>query len=250
MRFDILTLFPGMFDGPLAHSIVARAIKSGVLEIALHNIRDHAISKHRTVDDYPYGGGAGMVMQPGPLFAAVEALVLPPGTPVILLTPQGKRFTQAEAGRLAQLPRIALLCGHYEGVDERVRTALATEELSVGDYVLSGGELPALIVVDAVTRLLPGAIAEASTTEESHTGGLLEYPHYTRPPVFRGMIVPEVLLSGHHGAVARWRREQALRRTFERRPDLLGTAEVSKDERLLIERWQHVTSAGDDPAAV
>ena len=238
MRVDILTLFPPAFAGPFSVSIVGRAIARGLLEVHLHNIRDFSATKHHTVDDYPYGGGAGMVMQPGPLFAAVESLALEDGTPVILLTPQGRLFTQSEAARLATMPRVVLLCGHYEGVDERVRAALANDELSIGDYVLSGGEIPAMVVVDAVTRLLPGAIDAASTAEESHTAGLLEYPHYTRPPVFRDMEVPPVLLSGHHAAVARWRREEALRRTFERRPDLLSTAGLTPRERDLVARWE------------
>jgi tRNA (guanine37-N1)-methyltransferase len=231
MRVDIFTLFPEMFGGPFGHSIVARAVARGLLAVELHNFREMATDRHHTVDDYPYGGGAGMVLRPEPLFAAVEAAGLPGGTPIILLTPQGRTFTQAEARRLARHPALALICGHYEGVDERVREHLATEEISLGDFVLSGGEIAAMAVVDAVTRLLPGAIDDESTVEESHQSGLLEYPHYTRPPEFRGWKVPEILLSGNHAAIARWRREQALRRTWERRPDMVDKVDLSAQER-------------------
>jgi tRNA (guanine37-N1)-methyltransferase len=232
MRFDIFTLFPDMLRGPLDASILARAQTRGLLEIALHNPRDVTTDRHHIVDDYPYGGGAGMVMKPEPLFAAVEAVYQ--GGPIILLGPAGRVFTQAIARELAAEPRVTLLCGHYEGLDERVREHLATEELSIGDYVLTGGELAALVVVDAVARLLPGVLAPGSTEEESHTGGLLEYPHYTRPPEFRGWRVPDVLLSGDHGAVARWRRKEALRRTRARRPDLLARADLSALDRKLL----------------
>lgn len=227
MHFDILTLFPAMFASPLEESILKRAIESGRLSVALHNIRDYATGKHRVTDDAPYGGGGGMVMKPEPIFAAVEA-VLPPSqaggneVPVILLTPQGRLFTQSVARELSHHQRILLICGHYEGVDERVRQHLASDEISIGDYVLTGGELAALVIVDAVTRLLPGVLGDPGAPfDDSHAHGLLEGPHYTRPFEFRGWQVPEVLLSGDHAAVARWRREQALRRTFERRPDLL-----------------------------
>ena len=221
MRVDILTLFPEMFAGPLGHSILARAIERGLLDVQLTNIRDFATDRHRTVDDYPYGGGPGMVMKPGPIFDAVEA-VARPGSPIILLSPRGRLFTQRIAAELARQDQLVLICGHYEGVDERVREHLATDELSIGDYVLTGGELPAMVVVDAVARLLPGVLGgEASASEESHSQGLLEYPHYTRPPEFRGWTVPEVLLSGNHAEIARWRHQQALRLTAQRRPDLL-----------------------------
>lgn len=234
MHCDIFTLFPGMFQGPLTESILKRAQERGLLSIALHNIRDATTDKHHIVDDYPYGGGAGMVMKPDPLFAAVEAVYA--GGPIILLGPAGRVFTQMIARELAAEPRATLICGHYEGVDERVRAHLATDEISIGDYVLTGGELPALVIVDAVTRLLPGVLAPGSTAEESHTGQLLEYPQYTRPPEFRGWPVPEVLLSGNHGAVARWRRKESLRRTRARRPDLLAHAEMSElDNKLLAE---------------
>ncbi len=234
MRFDIFTLFPDMFRGPLDESIIARARTRGLVEIALHNPRAVTTDRHHIVDDYPYGGGAGMVMKPDPLFAAVEAVHV--SGPIILLGPAGRVFTQALARELADEPRITLLCGHYEGIDERVREHLATDEISIGDYVLTGGELAAMVLVDAVTRLLPGVLAPGSTAEESHTAGLLEYPQYTRPPEFRGWGVPEVLLSGDHGAVARWRRKASLRRTRARRPDLLARAALDAlDQQLLAE---------------
>jgi tRNA (guanine37-N1)-methyltransferase len=251
VRFAVFTLFPEMFSGPFGHSIVARAVARGLVHIDLYNFRDMAHDRHHTVDDYPYGGGAGMVLQPGPLFEAVEASGLPGGSPIILLTPQGRTFSQAVAQRLAKEQAIALICGHYEGVDERVREHLATEEISLGDFVLSGGEIAAMAVVDTVTRLLPGVIDQQSTVEESHQSGLLEYPHYTRPPVFRGWPVPDILLSGNHAAIARWRREQAVRRTWERRPDLLDAVELGAKERLLIDSWRAadagVPSPGGDP---
>jgi len=234
VRFDIFTLFPAMFRGPLDESILARARERGLIEIALHNPRDATTDRHHVVDDYPYGGGAGMVMKPEPLFAAVEAVYA--GGPVILLSPQGRPFTQAVARELASEARLTLLCGHYEGFDERIRAHLATDEISIGDYVLTGGELAAMVIVDAVARLLPGVLAPGSTAEESHTTGLLEYPHYTRPPEFRGWAVPDILLSGAHAAIARWRRKEAIRRTRDRRPDLLARADLSAlDHALLAE---------------
>lgn len=242
MRVAIFTLFPAMFEHSLGQSIVGRARAAGLLSLELHNFRDATTDRHRTVDDYPYGGGAGMVCKPEPLFTAVEAASLPTGTPVILLTPQGVLFTQRIAERLAGYPALALVCGHYEGVDERVRTDLATEELSIGDYVLSGGEPAAIVVVDAITRLLPGAIDAASTVEESHHEGLLEYPHYTRPALYRGLAVPEILLSGNHAAIARWRRLQSIRRTYERRPDLLASASLTIKERQQLAEWAHEDS--------
>ncbi|HVA91666.1 MAG TPA: tRNA (guanosine(37)-N1)-methyltransferase TrmD [Chloroflexota bacterium] len=250
MRIAIFTLFPDMFAGPFGASIVGRAVAREQVAITLHNFRDMATDRHHTVDDYPYGGGAGMVLRPDPLFASVEAAALPPDAPVILLTPQGRRFDQCMAARLAALPAMALICGHYEGVDERVRVYLATEELSLGDYVLSGGEIAAMAVVDAVVRLLPGVIDPLSLEEESHHAALLEYPHYTRPAEFRGWATPDVLISGNHAAIARWRREQSLRRTWERRPDLLA-AELARDtlspkERQLIAGWDEARA---DPAA-
>ncbi len=238
MRFDILTLFPSMFEGPLTESILKRAQERGLLSVHLHNIRDYATDKHRTVDDTPYGGGGGMVMQAPPLVAAIEDVRgQDADAPVILLTPQGRVFTQSVARELAQHERLILVCGRYEGVDERVRALAITDEISVGDFVLTGGELAAMIIVDAVARLIPGVLgARWAAEEDSHAMGLLEYPHYTRPPEFRGLRVPNVLLSGDHGAVERWRREQAICRTWRRRPDLLLSAELSEAERWLLAR--------------
>lgn len=232
MRFDIFTLFPEMFRGPLDESILARARERGLLDIALHNPRDVTTDRHHVVDDYPYGGGAGMVMKPEPLFTAVEQLGA--SGPVILLSPQGRVFSQAIARALADEQRITLICGHYEGVDERVRQHLVTDEISLGDFVLTGGELAAMALVDAVARLLPGVLAAGSTEEESHTAGLLEYPQYTRPAEFRGWRVPDVLLSGNHAAIARWRRKESLRRTRTRRPDLFAQLELTKLEHTLL----------------
>jgi tRNA (guanine37-N1)-methyltransferase len=236
MHFDVFTLFPDMFQGPFTESILKRAQERGLLSIALHNIRDVATDKHHIVDDYPYGGGAGMVMKPEPIFAAIEAVY--ESGPMILLTPQGRLFNQQIARTLAQEQRVTLLCGHYEGIDERVRQHLVTDEISIGDYILTGGELAAMVVVDAVSRLIPGVLgADASIQEESHSGNLLEYPHYTRPPEFRGWRVPEILLSGHHAQIARWRRKESLRRTRQRRPDLFEKEELSSklDMKLLKE---------------
>jgi tRNA (guanine37-N1)-methyltransferase len=239
MHFDILTLFPTMFEGPFKESIIKRAVEAGVVTIVLHNIRDYAAGRHQVTDDYPYGGGGGMVMKPEPIFAAVEAIledVEPGSVPIVLLTPQGRLFSQEVAWELAAHRRLVFICGHYEGVDERVRQHLATDELSIGDYVLTGGEIPALVIVDAVTRLLPGILGDPGATfEDSHARGVLEYPHYTRPAVFRGWGVPEVLLSGHHAEIARWRRREALRRTLERRPDLLEGVELSEEERAFLQ---------------
>ena len=306
MRFDVFTLFPEVFEPYLQASILQRARQRGLVEVNLHNIRDWTADKHHITDDEPYGGGGGMVMKPEPIFTAVEAVLnftpgAPPPCPIILLTPQGRLFTQAVAFELAApaiareravalargeaalkalteaaaqaeaagegtsgdesteqgpdspvspslpdetaqaeslktQPRLALLCGRYEGVDERVRQHLATDELSIGDYVLSGGELAALVVIDAVARLIPGVLgAPEGAQEDSHASGLLEYPHYTRPPEFRGWKAPEVLLSGDHGRIARWRREQSLLRTWARRPDLLGTARLDKADLKFLE---------------
>jgi len=236
MHFDVFTLFPDMFQGPFTESILKRAQERGLLSIALHDIRAVATDKHHIVDDYPYGGGAGMVMKPEPIFAAIEAVY--ESGPIILLTPQGRLFNQQIARALAQEQRVTLLCGHYEGIDERVRQHLVTDEISIGDYVLTGGELAAMVVVDAVSRLIPGVLgADASIQEESHSGNLLEYPHYTRPPEFRGWRVPDILLSGHHAQVARWRRKESLRRTRERRPDLFARVDLGSklDMKLLKE---------------
>jgi tRNA (guanine37-N1)-methyltransferase len=223
-RFDVLTLFPGMFVGPLDESILRRAREAGLIDIHLHDLRSWATDRHRTVDDYPFGGGAGMVMKPEPLVTAIEAIQAEaePRATVVLLTPQGRRLDRALVAELAARPRLLLVCGRYEGVDERVREHAVDLEVSVGDVVLSGGELPAMLVIDAVARRKPGVLGGAgSLEEESFEGGLLEYPQYTRPATFRGEAVPEILLSGDHGAVDRWRREQALERTRRQRPDLI-----------------------------
>jgi tRNA (guanine37-N1)-methyltransferase len=238
VRFDVLTLFPEMFGGPLQSSILGRAIEAGLIQVHVHNIRDYAEDKHQIVDDYTYGGGPGMVMKPDPIFKAVEGVAARDSTKarVILLTPQGRLLNHDVAGELSQESRLLLVCGHYEGVDERVREHLVEDEISIGDYVLSGGELPAMIVIEAVARRLPGVLgSEASLAEESHAQGLLEYPQYTRPPEFRGWTVPEVLLSGHHAQIAEWRRRQSILRTAKRRPDLLGRAVLNEEERQLAE---------------
>ncbi len=252
MRVDVFTLFPEVFEPYLSLSIMARARQKGLLEVRLHNIRDWATDRHKTVDDEPYGGGGGMVMKPEPIFAAVEAVLgRPPQVPVILLTPQGRPFTQEVAWELAQQPHLALIAGRYEGVDERVRQHLVTDEISIGDYVLTGGELPALVVLDAVTRLLPGVLGDPDAPrKDSFSDGLLEHPHYTRPAVFRGWKVPEVLLSGHHAEIARWRRREALRRTWERRPDLLARASLTAEDRAFLAQLEATRRASDsDPSA-
>jgi len=246
MRIDIFTLFPQMFQSILSAGLFKRATDQNLVRINIHNIRDYTHDRHHTVDDYPYGGGAGMVLKPEPIFEAVEAIKSDirqnegiDKIPVILLTPQGRLFSQAIAQELAQQSHLILICGHYEGVDERVAEYLATDQISIGDYVLSGGELAAMIVAEAVTRLVPGVLGSAeSTIDDSHTTGLLEYPQYTRPDAFRGWAVPEVLLSGNHAQIAKWRREQAIARTLKRRPDLLDKAELSPEERKLVDRLQ------------
>lgn len=220
MKIDVLTLFPGMFRGPLDESIVGRARISGILDLRIHDLRDWTHDRHRTVDDRPFGGGPGMVLKPEPIFEAVEQVRLKESR-VILTSPGGRPFSQAIAGELAALAHVILVCGSYEGFDERIRQHLADDELSIGDYVLTNGALPAMVIVDAVTRLLPGALGdEASALDESFSQGMLEYPHYTRPAEFRGWKVPEVLLSGNHAEIVRWRRAQALRKTAEQRTDL------------------------------
>ncbi len=238
IRFDVLTLFPELFSGPLETSIIKRALERRIVAIHLHNIRDYAADRHHITDDVPYGGGGGMVMKPEPIFAAVETVLAGAAdVPIILLSPQGRLFNQAVAAELSHYPRLLLICGRYEGVDERVCEHLVSDEISIGDYVLSGGELAALVVIEAVTRLLPGVLGDPGATfEDSHARGLLEYPHYTRPAVFRGWAVPDVLLSGDHAAIVRWRREQSLRRTWQRRPDLLERAPLTDEDRAFIER--------------
>jgi tRNA (guanine37-N1)-methyltransferase len=221
MKIDVLTLFPAMFAGPLDESIVQRARTNGVLELAVHNLRDYTHDRHKTVDDRPFGGGPGMLLKPEPVFEAVEKLG-GAGARVILMSPGGRKFDQAIARELSQQAHLVLVCGSYEGFDERIREGLAHDELSIGDYVLTNGALPAMVVVDAVTRLLPGVLGDdESSADESFSHGLLEYPHYTRPAEFRGMKVPDVLLSGNHAEIAKWRAEQAKQRTKARRPDLL-----------------------------
>lgn len=242
LRIDVLTLFPDAFAGYLNHSIIGRAGIRGIVDIRLHNIRDYTHDRHHTTDDYPYGGGAGMIMKPEPIFEAVESIkagIDGIEYPVILLTPQGRLLTQDIVRKLAEENNIILICGHYEGIDERVAEYLATDQISIGDYLLSGGETAAMVMIDSLVRLLPGAIgSEFSLEEESHNAGLLEYPQYTRPPDYRGLVVPEVLMSGNHREIALWRREQSIMRTATRRPDLLNNASLSDEE------WEKVRSAG------
>jgi len=246
MRIDILTLFPQMFQSPLSSGIFKRASDRKLVEIIVRNIRDYTHDKHHTVDDYPYGGGAGMILKPEPIFEAVEAIKSEirleeeiSALPVVLLTPQGRLFSQQIALELSGYNHLILICGHYEGVDERVREHMVTDEISIGDYVLSGGELAAMVVVDAVVRLVPGVLgSSASPIDDSHTTGLLEYPQYTRPSVYRGWAVPEVLLSGNHAQIAKWHREQAVIRTAVRRPELLDRVNLSSEERQLVEGLQ------------
>ncbi|MFC1948061.1 tRNA (guanosine(37)-N1)-methyltransferase TrmD [Chloroflexota bacterium] len=240
MRIDILTLFPEMFESILDTAIFKRAGERDLVKVIVRNIRDYTHDKHRTVDDYPYGGGAGMVLKPEPIFEAVEAILDETDknynnmkeVHVVLLTPQGRKFSQAIASELSQYNHLIFICGHYEGVDERVREYLVNDEISIGDYVLSGGETAAMVVADAVVRLVPDVLGSAeSQVEESHNSGLLEYPQYTRPPEYRGWEVPEILLSGNHGEIAKWRREHAILRTASRRPDLLEHAELTSEEK-------------------
>ncbi|HEX5041093.1 MAG TPA: tRNA (guanosine(37)-N1)-methyltransferase TrmD [Candidatus Limnocylindria bacterium] len=242
MRIDVVTLFPELFEVPLRTSIIGRAEELGAVAFGVRDLREHGLGRHRSVDDYPYGGGAGMVMRPEPLFAAVEPLRAA-GATVILMDPAGERLTDALAREIAREPHLALVCGRYEGIDERART-LAHREVSIGDYVLTGGELPALVLIDTVVRLLPGVIQEASHEGDSFATGLLEHPQYTRPDEFRGMEVPAVLRSGHHGEVERWRRREALRRTLERRPDLLEAAELTDADRAVLEELRATDSDG------
>jgi tRNA (guanine37-N1)-methyltransferase len=259
MQFEVFTLLPEVFPSYLETSIIKRARERGLIHVRVHNIRDYTHDKHHMTDDTPYGGGGGMVMKPDPVFEAVESVLglnaepTPPkpeaNVPIILLTPQGRVFNQSIAQELSQHPRIVLLCGRYEGIDERIREHLVTDEISIGDYVLTGGELPALILIDAISRLLPDVLGDPTGAEDdSHAMGLLEYPHYTRPPEFRGWKIPEVLLSGAHAKIDKWRREQALLRTLKRRPDMLEKADLSKEdlkflkglkvEKLKAESWE------------
>ncbi len=253
MKFDIVTIFPRMFDGPTREGILGRAIERGLVDLKVVDLRDFTDDRHRTVDDVAYGGGPGMVLKPAPLFRAVDHLRETRGEPaaIVLTSPQGRPFCQADAVRLSRCGHVVVLCGRYEGVDERVHDHLATEEISIGDYVLTGGELPALVMLDAVTRLLPGAVGDEQSVElDSFTRGLLDYPHYTRPAEFGGAGVPDVLLSGHHEQVRRWRKRQAVARTLARRPDLLAVAELDDEERAIVrelmqERQKETDDAGD-----
>jgi tRNA (guanine37-N1)-methyltransferase len=238
MRFDVFSLFPEVFPAYLNSSILKRAQELGHLEVQVHNIRDWAVDKHQVTDEPPYGGGGGMVMKPEPIFAAVEEIIgAPPRCPVILMTPQGDSLSQHLALELVDYPRLAIIAGHYEGIDERVREHLVTQEISIGDYVLTGGELPALVMIDALTRLIPGVLGDPDAAEkDSYASGLLEHPHYTRPESYRGWTVPEILRSGHHANIDRWRREQALKRTYLRRPDLLEKLTLSEEDQIFLKR--------------
>ena len=239
MRIDVLTLFPGMFHGPLTESILKRAREKGLLEVNAINIRNFTTDKHHIADDYPFGGGAGMVMKPEPIFRAMEDLLAKVGRPgkVVLLCPQGRPLTQTVVRQLAQEEHLVLICGHYEGIDERVREHLVTDEISLGDFILTGGELPAMVIIDAVSRLIPGVLGEAESAEdESFEQGLLEYPQYTRPRDFQGMRVPDVLLSGDHEKIRQWRRQQSLLRTLQRRADLLKEEELTPSDRELLKK--------------
>ncbi len=240
MEFEVFTLLPEVFSAYLDTSILKRARERRLIDVRLHNIRDYTHDKHHVTDDLPYGGGGGMVMKPEPVFEAVESVLgAERDCPIILLSPQGRTFNQNIAFELAQHPRLALICGRYEGFDERIRERLATDEISIGDYVLTGGELPALILIDAVSRLLPNVLGDPTgALDDSHALGLLEYPHYTRPPDFRGWKVPEVLLSGDHAKIRRWRREQALLRTLKKRPDMLEKAELSEADKKFLQQFK------------
>jgi len=237
MKFDILTLFPDMFAGPFGESIIRRAVERELIDIRLHAIRDYAYDKHKTTDDYPYGGGAGMVMKPEPLAACIERVTVDrPVARVILTTPKGRPFGQALAAELAREEELLIICGRYEGVDERVRELFVDDEISLGDFVLTGGEMAAMVIVDAVSRLVPGVLgSDESATDDSFSDGLLEYPQYTRPPEFRGFGVPDILLSGNHREIARWRRHKALERTWLKRPDLLAEARLSEEDRKYLQ---------------
>ncbi len=252
MRFHVFTIFPRMFEAVLGEGIFQRARDRGLIGLHVHDLRDFTHDRHRTVDDYPYGGGPGMVMKPEPLFEAVESLrrrsELRHESRVVLMSPQGRRLNQAMVEELAQEPELAVICGRYEGVDERVRKHLATDEVSIGDYVLGGGELASMVLIEAVARLLPGVIGCAdSAASESFSTGLLEHPQYTRPSIYRDWAVPNVLLSGNHAEIERWRRQESLRRTYERRPDLLALAELTPEDRAFLESIRSVNQSADTP---
>jgi tRNA (guanine37-N1)-methyltransferase len=245
---DIITIFPAMVEAALAEGVIGRARAKGLVDVRARDLREFTEDRHRMVDDVPYGGGPGMVMKPEPVFRAVEAIAAERGaaSAVILMTPQGRLLDHGEAERLSRLERLVIICGRYEGVDERVAEALVTDEISIGDYVLTGGELPALVVADAVVRLQPGVVGDAASVDaDSFVRGTLDHPHYTRPAVFRGMAVPDVLVSGHHAEIARWRRRERLRRTLERRPELLDTAQLTVEDRWELENFQESDDESD-----
>ncbi|MBZ4687130.1 MAG: tRNA (guanine37-N1)-methyltransferase [Clostridia bacterium] len=246
MQIDIVTIFPEMLEGPLKGSIIGRAREKGIIKINLHNLRDYAYNKHRSVDDYPYGGGPGMVMKPEPFFCVLEKLdYLHSNNPILLMTPQGEVFNQKLAQEFATFEKMAILCGHYEGIDERVRK-IVTHEISIGDYVLTGGEIPALAVVDAVSRLLPGVLGDdQSAREDSFQDGLLEHPHFTRPREYKGMKVPDILLSGNHAEIARWRKKEKFKRTLERRPELLKKLSLNEEDKQLLLQAEKELKKGD-----
>jgi tRNA (guanine37-N1)-methyltransferase len=247
LKVDIVSIFPGMLKALLAEGVVGRAIGRGVLDVSIHDLRDFTADRHRVVDDVPFGGGPGMVMKPEPFFAAVQHIRRERGTPsaVVLTTPDGARFTHRDAERLSGLGHVVVLCGRYEGIDDRVGRHLATEALSIGDYVVSGGELPALVMVDAISRFVPGVVGdEESVARDSFARGVLDFPQYTRPAAFEGYEVPSVLLSGHHADIARWRRREALARTLERRPDLLSTAALDADDRAVLSELEGLREKG------
>lgn len=247
MRIDVLTLFPAMFQGPMTESMLWKARDRGLLDLRLHDIRDYTTDKHHTADDIPYGGGGGMIMKAAPVVSAVESLLhdAPPGTPVILMTPQGRVFSHQIAKELAGYEHLVFVCGRYEGMDDRVRQLVITDEISIGDYVLTGGELPAMVMIDALVRHIPGVLGACwAADEDSHADGTLEGPHYTRPPVFRGLEVPQVLQQGDHGKIHQWRREQGLRRTWQNRPDLLFHARLTEDEKYLLAQFADEMSRG------
>jgi tRNA (guanine37-N1)-methyltransferase len=247
VRFDVVTIFPEIYESPLGVSLLGKAIAGGLVEVDTHDLRAWGQGPHRKVDDAPFGGGAGMVMTPGPLVAAVQA-VRRPGGRVVLLSAAGRRFDQRLAAELAAESQVVLICGRYEGMDDRVASLVGAEAVSIGDFVLAGGDMAALVVIEAVARLVPGVLGNLdSLAEESFTGGLLEYPQYTRPAEIGGLKVPEVLLSGDHGRIARWRREQSLRRTFEQRPDLIDAADLSDEERDLVAAWRALLSSNSRP---
>ncbi len=244
MKIDVLTLFPVMFEPIMSASMMWKARDRGLLDFRVHDIRDYALDKHRQVDDAPYGGGGGMILKPDVLVRAIESIRPTADTPVVLMSPQGRLLTHRVAQELSRRPHLVLVCGHYEGVDERVRNLAISDEISIGDYVLTGGELAALVVIDAAVRLIPGVLgAEDAQERDSHAQGLLEGPHYTRPAEFRGLGVPDVLTSGHHAEVERWRRQQALKRTWRQRPDLLAQADLSDDDKAYLA--QLMDEAGD-----